>query len=233
MGSYQSPDFHKMLSSKLPFVTLLSPSGIHDPLSGAAPRQINPSEILRVQLKHAEAAVRARKAGYDGVEIHAAHGFLLSQFMQRGVNRREDEYGGTPENRARMALMTYRNVRDAVGPAYPVLMKLNVREGFEGGCDFGEVLELCRRLSDEGLDAIETTGNWRDQPEKSGPFFMEEAKAVASAVTAKVILTGGLRTRGEMLKVLRETGAEYLGAARPFMKDPAFARKMEIEDAQA
>jgi 2,4-dienoyl-CoA reductase-like NADH-dependent reductase (Old Yellow Enzyme family) len=230
IGSYQSAEFHKAVTPRLPFLTLLSPSGLHDPVCGAAPRMITGSEIRRVHDRHAEAALRARKAGYDGVEIHAAHGFLLSQFMQPALNRRGDEYGGSPENRGRMALMTYRAVRQAVGPGFPVLMKLNVRDGFPGGCDFAEVLELCRALAREGLDAVETSGNWRDVPQGSGPFFLREAAEIASQISARVILTGGLRNLGHMRKVLSETHAEYLGMARPLMKDPAFVNKLKDEE---
>jgi 2,4-dienoyl-CoA reductase-like NADH-dependent reductase (Old Yellow Enzyme family) len=233
IGSYQSEEFHKAVTPRLPFLTLMSPSGLHDPVSGAAPREITPSEIRRVQSKHAEAAARAVKAGYDGVEIHAAHGFLLSQFMQPGLNRREDDYGGSPAGRARMALETYRAVRSAVGACYPVLMKVNVMDGFEGGCVFGEVLELCRSLSREGLDAVETSGCWRKIPEGSGPFFLKEAGEMAARITAKVILTGGLRTREDMRAALDSARVEYLGVARPLMRDPDFVDRIRREDRMA
>ncbi|MDR1079894.1 MAG: NADH:flavin oxidoreductase [Deltaproteobacteria bacterium] len=229
IGSYQSTEFHKAVTPRLPFLTLLSPSGLHDPICGASPRMISGPEIRRVHDRHAEAALRAKKAGYDGVEIHAAHGFLLSQFMQPALNRREDEYGGCPENRSRMALYTYRAVRQAVGEGFPVIMKVNVRDGFPGGCDFGEILGLCRTLAREGLDAVETSGNWRDLPQNSGPFFLGEAAEIAAQVSARVILTGGLRTLDDMLRVLSETHVEYLGMARPLMKDPAFVNKLKTE----
>ncbi|MDR1036359.1 MAG: NADH:flavin oxidoreductase [Deltaproteobacteria bacterium] len=229
IGSYQSTEFHKAVTPRLPFLTLLSPSGLHDPVCGASPRMISGSEIRRVHDRHAEAAARARKAGYDGVEIHAAHGFLLSQFMQPILNRRDDEYGGSPENRGRMALNTYRAVRQAVGTDFPVIIKVNVTDGFDGGCDFCEVLELCRALAREGLDAVETSGNWRDLPQDSGPFFLREASEIAAQVSARVILTGGLRTLDDMRRVLSETHAEYLGMARPLMKDPAFVNKLKVE----
>ncbi|MDR1040542.1 MAG: NADH:flavin oxidoreductase, partial [Deltaproteobacteria bacterium] len=226
IGSYQSTAFHKAVTPRLPFLTLLSPSGLHDPVCGASPRMITRSEIHRVQDRHAEAALRAKKAGYSGVEIHAAHGFLLSQFMQPGINRREDEYGGSADNRARMALQTYRAVRSAVGSGFPVLMKVNVRDGFAGGCDLKEVVGLCRTLAREGLDAVEISGDWRDFPQDAGPFFAKEAGEIASQVAAKVILTGGLRTLAQMRRVLDETHVEYLGVARPLMKDPGFVNRL-------
>jgi 2,4-dienoyl-CoA reductase-like NADH-dependent reductase (Old Yellow Enzyme family) len=104
------------------------------------------------------AAGRAKKAGFDAVQLHAAHGFLLCQFLSPHTNRRTDEWGGSLENRMRFVLKVYESVRDAVGPNYPVLVKLNVEEGLENGLHVEEASAIAKKLAEAGIDAVEISG---------------------------------------------------------------------------
>ncbi|MDR1165237.1 MAG: NADH:flavin oxidoreductase [Deltaproteobacteria bacterium] len=209
----------------LPF---LSPSGPAPGVAGPWPRAITLAEISRVATEYGRAAQRAQKAGYDGVEIHAAHGFLLSQFLSPLHNKRSDSYGGDGAGRARIVRETYAAVRAAVGENFPTLLKIDVRDGAVGGVDFKETLALCRQLAEDKLDAVEVSGDWWEREKNERAYYLQEAAALASQTKAKVILTGGLREKDMMFRILNETDIAYFGMARPFMENPdlinAFAR---------
>jgi 2,4-dienoyl-CoA reductase-like NADH-dependent reductase (Old Yellow Enzyme family) len=199
---------------------LLAPSAVKHLKSGALPREASVGEIKAIQRKFAEAALRAKEAGHDGVEIHAAHGFFLSQFMTLYYNRRTDQYGGSVENRARMLIETYAAVREAVGKDFPVWVKINVNDGFDMGVSLEDCLYAGRELSKHGIDAIEVSGDWMDRQEDSGPFFKDEAQALAARTGASIILTGGNRDFQNMADTLNSTDIAYFGLARPLMKEP-------------
>ena len=115
-------------------------------------------DIEHVVRAFGDAAARAKRSGFDAVEIHAAHGYLLSQFLSPMVNQRTDEYGGALANRGRMVLEVLHSVRRAVGPNYPVLIKLNSEDFVEGGFSVEDMLELSALLEKAGMDAIELSG---------------------------------------------------------------------------
>jgi 2,4-dienoyl-CoA reductase-like NADH-dependent reductase (Old Yellow Enzyme family) len=206
---------------------VLAPSAVRHLRSDVTPREMSVAEIKAVQQKFAEAAARARKAGHDGVEIHAAHWFLLSQFLTPYYNRRVDQYGGPVENRARMLLETYEAVRQAVGPNFPVWVKINVNDGFERGVSLDDCLYVGRELTRRGIDAIEVSGDWMERPENSGPYFKKEAEALAAATGAAIILTGGNRDCRQMTEMLNSTGIAYFGMARPLMKEPNLINQLQ------
>jgi len=114
------------------------------------------------------AASRAREAGFDAVELHLGHGYLLSQFLSPAVNRRRDRYGGSLENRLRFPLAVLRRVRAAVGPDVPILAKTNLRDGFRGGLELPEAIDVARALEAEGIDAIEMSGGFTSKT----PFYL-------------------------------------------------------------
>jgi 2,4-dienoyl-CoA reductase-like NADH-dependent reductase (Old Yellow Enzyme family) len=199
---------------------LLAPSAVRHLKSGVVPREASVEEIKAIQRKFAEAALRAKEAGHDGVEIHAAHWFFLSQFMTPYYNQRTDQYAGSVENRARMLIETYEAIREAVGANFPVWVKINVNDGFDMGVSLEDCLYAGRELSRRGIDAIETSGDWMDRPEDSGPFFKDEAQALASETGVSIILTGGNRDFQNMTDTLNSTDIAYFGLARPLMKEP-------------
>jgi 2,4-dienoyl-CoA reductase-like NADH-dependent reductase (Old Yellow Enzyme family) len=199
---------------------LLAPSAIKHLKSNAVPREASVGEIKAIQRKFAEAALRAKEAGHDGVELHAAHWFFLSQFLTPYYNRRADQYGGSVENRSRMLIETYEAVREAVGKGFPVWAKINVNDGFDMGVSLEDCLYVGCELSRRGIDAIEVSGDWMDRPENSGPFFKDEAQALAAETGASIILTGGNRNFQSMTDILNSTDIAYFGLARPLMKEP-------------
>jgi 2,4-dienoyl-CoA reductase-like NADH-dependent reductase (Old Yellow Enzyme family) len=180
-------------------------------------------------MKFADAALRAKNAGYDGVEIHAAHGYLLSQFMTPHYNRRADLYGGSVQNMARMTLETYENMRKSVGDNFPIWIKINVTDGFENGVAFDDVLYLCRELTQRKIDAIEISGAFKKFPQESRSFFKSEAKIIAEKNDIPIIMTGGNKDFREMTEILNTTKIKYFGMARALIKEPDLINQFEKE----
>lgn len=138
--------------------TPVSASQVRDGLSGVRPRALRPEEIERIIRAFGEAARRVKEAGFDGVQINAAHGYLINQFLSAHTNRRRDEWGGPLERRARFLLRVYEQIRGVVGPDFPVLVKLNAEDGIARGVTLAETIEVCRRLDALGVDALEVSG---------------------------------------------------------------------------
>jgi 2,4-dienoyl-CoA reductase-like NADH-dependent reductase (Old Yellow Enzyme family) len=212
-------------------MTILAPSAVENLNTKVMPREITVPQIEAIQEKFAAAALRAKNVGYDGVEIHAAHGFLLSQFMTPYYNRRVDLYGGSTRNRARMARETYRAIRESVGDDFPVFIKVNVNDGFENEVAFDDVLYLCNELAKARIDAIEISGAFNRFPKDATSFFKKEAEQIAAENETKVILTGGNRDFEEMTEIVNTTGIEYFGMARPLMKEPDLINRFRNETA--
>jgi 2,4-dienoyl-CoA reductase-like NADH-dependent reductase (Old Yellow Enzyme family) len=200
--------------------TVLAPSAVENLNTKVLPQEITVKQIKAIQKKFSEAALRAKNAGYDGVEIHGAHGFLLSQFMTPHYNRRADLYGGSAENRARMSLETCKAIRESVGSDFPVLIKINVNDGFENGVAFEDVLYLCEVLTKLKIDAIEISGAFTTFPQGSTSFFKKETEQIAANTETKIIMTGGNRLFEEMTGILNSTKSVYFGMARPLIKEP-------------
>jgi 2,4-dienoyl-CoA reductase-like NADH-dependent reductase (Old Yellow Enzyme family) len=201
-------------------MTILAPSAVENLNTKIVPQEITIKQIKKIQVKFSETALRAKNSGYDGVEIHAAHGFLLSQFMTPYYNRRTDLYGGSTQNRARMLLETYRAIRESVGTNFSILIKINVNDGFKNEVAFEDVLYLCNELAKIKIDAIEISGAFNKFPQESTSFFKKEAEQIAAENETKIIMTGGNRDFEEMTKILNNTKIEYFGMARPLIRYP-------------
>jgi 2,4-dienoyl-CoA reductase-like NADH-dependent reductase (Old Yellow Enzyme family) len=210
----------------------LAPSAVSHLITRTLAREAAVDELKAIQQKFAKAALRAKEAGYDGVEIHAAHGFLLSQFMTPYYNRRSDAYGGTVENRSRMLLETYDAIRGTVGKDFPIWAKVNSTDGIDGGLTLDDCRYLCGKLTEHGVDAIEVSGKWFPMPEEARAYFKDAARIVAGENNVPVILTGGNRSCGDMTRLLNETSIAYFGIARPFVNEPnlihRFRKEMEM-----
>ena len=206
-----SPHFHKFLDQECGMLG-------HD-------------EIYGIVEAFAYAAARAKAAEYDAVQIHAAHGYLAAQFLSPLTNQREDEFGGSLENRSRFVRLVLRAVRDAVGPDYPVFIKLNSEDCLEGGFTAGEALQVAARLDKDGVDAIEVSGGvaaaGRNMPsrfvKKPGDqgYFLDHATSIKQAVSCPIIVVGGFRSRNIIEEALDKVDAVSL--CRPFIRQPRLA----------
>ncbi|MDR1651824.1 MAG: NADH:flavin oxidoreductase [Synergistaceae bacterium] len=207
----------------------LAPSSVPNIVTGTLAREMRAGEIKLLQKRFADAAVRAKEAGYCGVQLHCAHGLLLSQFMTPHYNHRNDEYGGPVENRARMITETYSAVRRATGYDFPVWVKINSSDGIENGVTEDDVYYLAKTLASMGVDAIEVSGNWTPYLLKSGAYFKAAAEFIANENSVPVILTGGNRKFHEMDAILNETKIGYFGMARPFIREPGLMERLRRE----
>lgn len=205
----------------------LAPSVVKHISSKVIPEEITKEEIKHIQKAFADAAIRAKKAGFDGVQLHSAHGFLLSQFLTPYYNRRSDEYGGTIENRSRMLMETYSSVRKAVGNEYPIFVKINCTDGMDKGITFEGFKHTCKHLTNLGVDAIEVSGDWYLYNPEDEFYFRDYAERIADEDGAPVILVGGNRDYNTMIEILNETSIKYFSMCRPLIAEPNLINRWE------
>ena len=196
-------------------VGIIGPSAVPGPYNGQMPREMNKEDIERIEQAFADAAVRAKKAGFDGVEIHAAHKFLISQFLSPAYNQRTDAYGGTDEKRARFAAEVCERVRRAVGEDYPIFFKVNCDDGVENGITLSGTLTACEMLESAGASAIEISGSWMNYKQDT-PYFYDQTVQAAEKLHIPVCMVGGVRGQDMIEKILSETPVQYVSMARPF-----------------
>lgn len=210
-------------------------------LSKSPRQEVNPDYIREIVVAFADAARRAKEAGFDGIQIHSAHGYLLSQFLSPAFNRREDEYGGGIDNRSRIHLEIYQAIRKAVGEEFPILIKLNCRDFAENGLSLDDSLHVGRLLADAGLDAVELSGGLltggKLSPSRSGiktteqeAYFREDAKAFKNAINIPLILVGGVRSLEVAERLIEDGVADYISMSRPFIREPALVNRWKAGD---
>lgn len=204
-------------------------------------REFTESDIEQLAEAYAQAAARAKSAGFDGVQIHSAHGYFLSQTLSPWFNRRTDEYGGDIQNRAKLLLMVYKAIRTEVGNDYPVMIKMNCRDFIENGLTLDDSMEVGKTLAEAGLDAIELSGGvltssrlspsrHKIDTEEKEAYFREEAKAFKQAVDIPLILVGGMRSFEVAEKLVDEGVADYISLSRPLIREPGLIRRWREGD---
>lgn len=211
------------------------------------PRSLTTQEIHDIVRRFGESAARVEAAGFDGVQVHAAHGYLLAQFLSPQTNRRTDEYGGTVAGRARALLETVRSCREATGGSFTVSVKLNSSDFRRGGFTEDDAERVVRMLVEGGVDLVEISGGTYESPALLGlagasdgtaPGSVKEAYFAAFATRAKqvagdvpIMLTGGIRTRAAMTALLDSGAVDVIGLGRPIALEPDLpARLLHGED---
>jgi 2,4-dienoyl-CoA reductase-like NADH-dependent reductase (Old Yellow Enzyme family) len=224
----------------------LGPSAVRLDLLGnyARPRALTEAEIVGIIDRFARAAVIARETGFTGVQVHGAHGYLISSFLSPVTNLRTDAWGGPLENRARFLLEVVRSVRRAVGRDFPVALKLNSDDFRKGGFTNAECLEVVRWLNEESLDLLEISGGTYEQPRLLGAagrsedampvrpstrareaYFLDYAAAIRKVARMPTMVTGGFRTRAGMEAAL-EGDCDVIGLGRPLCWQPDLPRRL-------
>ncbi len=211
----------------------VSASNLPSKDGGEMPRPLTKPEIEHIAKCYGQAAKRAQIAGFDAVEVHAGHSYLVSQFLSPLTNRRTDEFGGSPENRARFAKMVMKEVRDAVGPWFPLLMRISADELVEGGNSLEDTLELLEYFQEEA-DIIDVsaglTGSIQYQIDANylpDGWRSYMAKAVKEKFGKVVITTGNIRNPSVAERILKEEDADLIGIGRGLIADPKWVRKVE------
>jgi 2,4-dienoyl-CoA reductase-like NADH-dependent reductase (Old Yellow Enzyme family) len=220
-----------------------APSAVYDATFDRTPRALTPEEIGKIIEAYAEGVRRAQEAGFDGVQLHAAHGYLLSSFLSPRTNRREDQYGGSTENRTRIVKEIYQSARRKVENGFPILIKMNTTDFLPGGIDLDEAICVGTALSEAGFTAIETSGGmWesctRTREElgwlpvvlaesRTGigtkdqeAYFLPGAKAIKEKTNATVILVGGLKSLSRIEEVLGSRVVDFISLCRPLIRQP-------------
>jgi 2,4-dienoyl-CoA reductase-like NADH-dependent reductase (Old Yellow Enzyme family) len=209
----------------------LAPSAVKVDQFPEVPAELTTDEIKDIVNAFGEGGRRAKEWGFDAVQLHGAHGYLINQFLSPLTNRRTDAYGGSIENRSRFATEVYNAVRDAVGNDYPVLIKLNASDNLEGGLSPQDASYTAKQLSELGIDAIEVSAGTPasgdesaarakiNKPEKEA-YHLKLAQEIKKAVSCPVMVVGGIRSYEIAEKALIEGGLDYISMARPLIREP-------------
>jgi 2,4-dienoyl-CoA reductase-like NADH-dependent reductase (Old Yellow Enzyme family) len=203
-------------------------------------REMSGEEIKEVIDLFAQAAQRVKDAGFDGVEIHSVHGYLINQFLSPVTNKRKDSWGGSLENRMRFLLEIYKRIRETVGKDFPVLAKIPAGDFVAGGLTVEEACEVAKKLSRLGIDALELSGGLCGSRYRKGrkdllwmrkeAYFKPYSEMVKKVTPVPVILVGGLRNPETMKKMLEEGVADLIGLARPLIREPDFPNRIRRGD---
>jgi len=221
---------------------VVAPSSIKTSVKGLSqmfkkPRELKNEEIIEIIDRFANTASILKEAGFTGVQIHAAHGYLISQFLSSLTNHRTDKWGGSPENRMRFVLEIYRAIRKKVGIKFPIGIKINSADFQKGGFSENESKIVVKLLADEGIDLIEVSGGTYENPSMTGidykqstiereAYFMQYVEQIRDIVKTPLMLTGGFRTVSIMEQAIQNNKVDIIGLARPFTIYPNLPKQI-------
>lgn len=213
----------------------LAPSEVYDPSIKVTPRAMTNEEIWEIIEAFGDAARRAVYAGFDGVQIHGAHGYLISEFLSPHTNRRDDYWGGDEERRFHFLEEVYKAIRREVGSNYPVLIKMNADDFIEGGLRPEESLRIAKRLEELAIDAIEISGGMYESGSKTAQpnilnkeqeaYFRGYSKLFKENLNVPVILVGGIRSKDVAEDILQKGDADLISISRPLIREPDLPNK--------
>jgi len=221
----------------------IAPSAVYDTSTKIMPRAMTDTGIWEMIDAFADAARRARIAGFDGVQIHGAHGYLVNEFLSPHTNRRNDYWGGDEERRFHFLEEVYKAMRKEVGEDFPLMIKMNADDLIEGGLKVEEAARAALRLEELGIDAIEVSGGMYESDEKAAKpditstdeeaYFRDAGKAFKEKLSVPVILVGGMRSKSVMEDVLHKGEADLISLARPLIREPDLPNKLREGKAKA
>lgn len=205
----------------------VGPSDISVPSRGIKPRPLETGEIFSLVQAYRDAARRAKVAGFDSIEIHGAHGFLLCQFVSPYTNQRTDEYGGSTEGRLLFPLGVIAAVRDEVGPGFPLLYRFGASDFMQGGLAIDEAQQIAPQLVKTGIDALDISGGLcgsrpKEFQDMQG-FFVPLAQSIKLVVDVPVVAVGGITEAGFANSVISEGKADLVAVGRALLKNPRWA----------
>jgi len=197
------------------------------------PRELTTVEVKEVINRFVTTAAIAKKAGFTGVQIHGAHGYLVSQFLSPLDNKRTDDYGGSLENRMRFLVEMYSGMRIELGSDFPIALKINSTDFKEDGFSEEDSIEIVKKMADLGMDLVEISGGDYEKPkmfsgagENEEIFFIDYAQKLKTMVDIPVVVTGGFRSVNSMEEALRNDKTSMIGMARPLALDPDIPKQI-------
>jgi 2,4-dienoyl-CoA reductase-like NADH-dependent reductase (Old Yellow Enzyme family) len=227
----------RQTKTKLIGGTPVAPSSVFEPTVKLMPREAAPADIARIIDGFVQGARRAREAGFDGVQLHAAHGYLLSAFLSPYTNRRTDDWGGSTEKRARIVVEIIGRIK-AREPLLPLIVKLNSDDFLEGGLRPVESIEIARLLEKAGLDGIEVSGGTAEagrgsmwaglRAEEDEGYFVPAAERIKAAVGIPVFGLGGNRTFAVLERFVRGGRVDLISMSRPLIREPHLIRRFRL-----
>jgi len=229
-------------NSKLTGMETVGPSDMEKD-GNTVSRSMTTKDIGHMVSAFTQATLRAKHAGFDAIQIHAAHGFLISQFLSSALNRRTDEYGGVLPNRAQFLLEISHSMRNAVGREYPILVKLNSEDFLEGGLTREEAVQVAVMLQEASVDAIEFSGGTVASPEKLMPprpgllkstedevYYREAARLYKQKVKIPLILVGGIRSYSIANELVKSGTSDFISMSRPLICEPGLIKRWQAGD---
>jgi 2,4-dienoyl-CoA reductase-like NADH-dependent reductase (Old Yellow Enzyme family) len=215
----------------------VAPSEVYESVFKVTPKQLQQEEIWEIIESFGKAARRAKEAGFDGVQIHGAHGYLVNQFLSPYTNRRSDYWGGDEERRFHFLEEVYNSIRDYVGFDYPVMIKLNACDFIEGGLILEESIRIAKKLENLGIDAIEVSGGIVESKPEERPvratidskekeaYFREFSREFKKNLNIPIMVVGGIRSRTTAEDILEKNDADLISLSRPLIREPDLPKK--------
>ena len=220
----------------------LAPSDLNMERLTQPARAMNTEEVWEMIRAYGQAARRVKKAGFDGVQLHGAHGYLVNQFLSPFSNQRQDRWGGSPDKRRQFLRDVVKEVRSQIGPDFPLLIKLGLADGVEGGMSLEEGLETVSELESLGINALEISGgigggeisNTRAGVKvgKNEAYFLDWAVRARQVTSLPILLVGGFRSREKMEEVLEAGSADFISMCRPLICEPDLPHRLEQGEQQ-
>lgn len=222
----------------------IGPSEVEDFISGIKAKEMTKNDIKNMISEFVKAAIRSKKAGFDGVQVHAAHGFLLNKFLSPYYNRRNDEYGGSIENRTRIIVEIFNGIKEECGKDFPIFLKINSSDFLKNneGFTFEECKEACKILAEAGYDAIEISGGIaggevgparpKIKTKEDEAYQREYAQSIAEEIDTPVILVGGIKSLEVAEEILQETKIQAISMARALTMEPKLIKKWIEEESE-
>jgi 2,4-dienoyl-CoA reductase-like NADH-dependent reductase (Old Yellow Enzyme family) len=218
----------------------LAPSPVELSGSGVVPREMTVQEIREIVEKFAQACRRVKEAGFDAVQLHGGHGYMISNFISPYTNQRADEYGGDTARRARFIVDIVGRARRLVGDDYPIMIKMNCDDFVPGGLVKEEAVRVASVIEEGGIDCIEVTGGIPDSGDRmpgkginkqdKEAYLRPYAEALRPAVSIPLILVGGMRSPRVIEKILSDGTADMVSMSRPFIREPQLVKRWKAGD---
>ncbi|MFC1920250.1 NADH:flavin oxidoreductase [Chloroflexota bacterium] len=221
-----------MCRAEVTGVPPVGPSAVIHPRSGLEIREPSSDEVYQMVEDFVQCARRIKEAGFDGVQLHGAHSWILSAFLSPVTNKRDDEWGGSNEKRTNLVRHICRGIRKMAGPDYPIMVKLGIKDYHPEGKSMADGIEQARLIEEAGCDSIEVSEGLEEdffhhiRMDAMSPYYLEEGKLAKQALSTPVMLVGGMRKLSEMQAAIDSGAGDAISMCRPYIMDPYLVKNL-------